>query len=112
MFPPRILTNAPSVMSLPSQISQTIVGTIGSSHECTLYQHHRKFFWFFSFKKRTRKPYSKLIFHHAHESDGGAAEGEIPKAGGDKVACAAGDGIDLATAEKLALAADAEQMAH
>ena len=23
---------------------------------------HRKFFWFFSFKKRTRKPFPKLTF--------------------------------------------------
>ena len=106
-------------MSVSLQIAQTLVGNIGSSYVRTLFQPPFKFFAPLSPKesgKNASYSYSNLIPNltppHAHESDGGAAEGEIPKAGGDKVACAAGDGIDLAVAEKLALAADAEQMAH
>ena len=49
-------------MSLWFTVSQTLVGNIGSSPIKTLDHPHRKFFWFFSFKKRTRKPYSKLTY--------------------------------------------------
>ena len=38
MFPPRILTNVPSVMSVSLQITQTLVGNIGSIYARTLYQ--------------------------------------------------------------------------
>ena len=60
VFLHRIVFNLKTVMLLPFQAAQAFVGNVGSSPIKKLDQPHRKFFWFFSFKKRTRNPYSNL----------------------------------------------------